>query len=262
MHDLDLLNLTQHLNQRQRPHHTLLRRPPPAVPNHKRLIRWQHEELLGTASRVAASDDAGAGAGADDGVRGEKGGGSVAAVGGGEVVGDVGGRFVVALAHGDCVEGSGWWEVYTETWTNGSISSNSPSLNGYSGTSIGGKMSKSKQLHTRQISSLENWHLTHLINEESGLCELGYRAAPICRGDFGFQSSDPATRPNFSPSICCGRCNRTDIRQTRGELPPADLSTGNTALAFGTTRPLPGLSRHRAMQVSQIDGAYSPLRGP
>jgi hypothetical protein len=106
------------------------------------------------------------------------------------------------------------------------ISSNSPSLNGYSGTSIGGKMSKSKQLRTRQISSLENWHLTHLINEESGLCELGYRAAPICRGDFGFQSSDPATRPNFSPSICCGRCNRTDIRQTRGELPPADLSTG------------------------------------
>ena len=125
MHDLDLLNLTQHLNQRQRPHHALLRRPPPAVPNHKRLIRWQHEELLGTASRVAASDDAGAGAGADDGVRGEKRGSSVAAVGGGEVVGDVGGRFVVALAHGDCVEGSGWREVYTETWTNGSISSQS-----------------------------------------------------------------------------------------------------------------------------------------
>ena len=104
MHNLDLLNLTQHLNQRQRPHHTLLRRPPPAVPNYKRLIRRQHEELLGTASRVAAGDDAGAGAGADDWVRGEKGGGSVAVVGGGEVVGDVWGRFVVALAHGDCLE--------------------------------------------------------------------------------------------------------------------------------------------------------------
>src|SRR5271170_6404022 len=84
-------------------------------------------------------------------------------------------------------KGSGWWEVYIETWTSGSISSNSPSLNGYSGTSIGGKMSKSKQFHTRQISSPENWHTTRLINGESGLrvwCELGYRAASICRGDF------------------------------------------------------------------------------
>jgi hypothetical protein len=41
-------------------------------------------------------------------------------------------------------------------------------------------MSKSKQFHTRQISSPENWHHTRLINGESGLrvsCELGYRAA-------------------------------------------------------------------------------------
>jgi uncharacterized protein len=52
-------------------------------------------------------------------------------------------------------------------------------------------MSKSKQFHMRQISSPENWHHTRLINGESGLrvwCELGYRAAPICRGDFGFQT--------------------------------------------------------------------------
>ena len=30
-------------------------------------------------------------------------------------------------------------------------------------------MSKSKQFHTRQISSPENWHHTRLINGESGL---------------------------------------------------------------------------------------------
>src|SRR5271163_216519 len=84
-------------------------------------------------------------------------------------------------------------------WTSGSISSNSPSLNGYFDTNIGGKMSKSKQFHTKQILSPENWHHTRLINGESGLhvwCELGYRAAPICRGDFGFQ-----TKKTFSHTI-------------------------------------------------------------
>jgi hypothetical protein len=39
---------------------------------------------------------------------------------------------------------------------------------------------------------------------------------------------------------------------------PADLSTGTRPWHLGTTRPLPGLSRHRIMQVSHIDGAHFP----
>src|SRR5271170_856743 len=112
-------------------------------------------------------------------------------------------------------KGSGWWEVYTETWTNGSISSNSPSLNGYSGTSIGGKMSKSKQFHTRQISSPENWHHTRLINGESGLrvwCNSDIELPSFAAGILGSrpkdifsynwiteQSTDCGNRPFRSP---------------------------------------------------------------
>jgi hypothetical protein len=198
-------------------------------------------------------------------------------------------------------------------------------------------MSKSKQFHTRQISSPENWHHTRLINGESGLRISSCPHLPrgfwvpdekdifsynwICRATVssttrqstGCGDKKPAAgidrsaardnqirrlktgpvkwvarrgarkkksrKSEKAKGAQCPTLSRVQILQlvstsysryvagdATGHLTnarrvgPADLSTGTRPWHLGTTRPLPGLSRHRTMQVSQIDGAF--LRPP
>jgi hypothetical protein len=99
MHDHNLLNLAQHLNQRERSYHALLSCPAPAVADHERFVDVHIEVVFWAAARVAAGYYACAGAGADDHVGGVGWGGDITGITRGEVVGGVRGGVVVAFAH-------------------------------------------------------------------------------------------------------------------------------------------------------------------